>query len=142
MKRCGTRCGHGPSPRIVKLALGQEGREADLTFNTWEAILAELIVGDVFGADRIDYLLRDSLHTGVAYGRFDHHRLIQTMRILPAGTGPAGGGASTNGRGGGATRRSAWSAADIESAESLLIARYFMFSQVYFHPTRLIYDST
>ena len=28
----------------------------------------------------------------------------------------------------------------LESAEGLLIARYFMFSQVYFHPTRMIYD--
>jgi hypothetical protein len=28
--------------------------------------------------DRMDYLLRDSYHTGVAYGRFDHNRLIDT----------------------------------------------------------------
>jgi uncharacterized protein len=28
----------------------------------------------------------------------------------------------------------------LESAEGLLIARYFMFSQVYIHSTRLIYD--
>ena len=32
--------------------------------------------------DRMDYLLRDSHHTGVAYGRFDHYRLIDTLRIL------------------------------------------------------------
>lgn len=128
-----------PDPEdVVKLALGAE-EAPDLTFDTWEAILAEMVVGDVFGADRIDYLLRDSLHTGVAYGRFDHSRLIQTMRILPpapdraAGEGvPTGEEAvrSTLGvvRGG------------LESAEGLLVARYFMFSQVYFHPTRLIYD--
>jgi hypothetical protein len=28
----------------------------------------------------------------------------------------------------------------VEAAEGLWLARYFMFSQVYFHPTRLIYD--
>jgi HD superfamily phosphohydrolase len=129
-----------PEPEdVVKLALGPKDAQ-DLTFDTWEAILAEMIVGDVFGADRMDYLLRDSLHTGVAYGRFDHHRLIQTMRILPpapdrvgAAQAPAGEVAarSTLGivRGG------------LESAEGLLIARYFMFSQVYFHPTRMIYDT-
>lgn len=56
-----------PEPEdVVKLALGPKEAQ-DLTFDTWEAILAEMIVGDVFGADRIDYLLRDSLHTGVAY---------------------------------------------------------------------------
>jgi len=35
----------------------------------WEAILSEMIIGDGFGADRMDYLLRDSLHAGVGYGR-------------------------------------------------------------------------
>jgi uncharacterized protein len=34
-----------------------------VSFTPWEAILAEVIVGDAFGADRMDYLLRDSLHT-------------------------------------------------------------------------------
>ncbi len=32
-------------------------------------------------ADRIDYLLRDAIHTGVAYGRFDLDRLIHTLTI-------------------------------------------------------------
>jgi HD superfamily phosphohydrolase len=34
-------------------------------------------------------MLRDSLHTGVAYGRFDHNRLIATLRIIPGA--PEGG---------------------------------------------------
>jgi uncharacterized protein len=129
-----------PEPEdVVKVALGPEEAQ-DLTFDTWEAILAEAIVGDVFGADRIDYLLRDSLHTGVAYGRFDHHRLIQTMRILPPAPDPAGGGEAPTGE---EAARSTLGVVrgGLESAEGLLIARYFMFSQVYFHPTRLIYDT-
>jgi len=72
-----------PEPEdIVKLALGPK-KASDLKFNDWEFLLSEIIVGDAFGVDRMDYLLRDSLHTGVAYGRFDHFRLIDTMRILP-----------------------------------------------------------
>ena len=67
---------------IVKLALGPK-KANDLKFSDWESLLAEIIVGNAFGVDRMDYLLRDSLHTGVAYGRFDHFRLIDTMRILP-----------------------------------------------------------
>jgi uncharacterized protein len=129
-----------PEPEdVVKLALGpKEAKE--LTFNTWEAILAEMIVGDVFGADRIDYLLRDSLHTGVAYGRFDHHRLIQTMRILPPAPDLAGGEEAPTGE---EAARSTLGVVrgGLESAEGLLVARYFMFSQVYFHWTRLIYDT-
>ena len=67
---------------IVKLALGPE-KAADLTFTPLETILAEIIVGDAFGVDRMDYLLRDSHHIGVPYGKFDHYRLIDTLRILP-----------------------------------------------------------
>lgn len=129
-----------PEPEdVVKLALGPEEAK-DLTFDTWEAILAEMIVGDVFGADRMDYLLRDSQHTGVAYGRFDHNRLIQTMRILPPAPDPAGGELAPTGE---EAARSTLGVArgGLESAEGLLIARYFMFSQVYFHPTRMIYDT-
>lgn len=128
-----------PEPEdVVKLALGPEDAP-DLTFDTWEGILAEMIVGDVFGADRIDYLQRDSLHTGVAYGRFDYNRLIQTMRILLPAPDPGSEAASQRE----AAERSTLGVVrgGLESAEGLLVARYFMFSQVYFHPTRMIYDT-
>ena len=71
---------------IAKLALGRdEYRPKDRhdEFTTWQDILAEIIVGNVFGADRMDYLLRDSYNLGVPYGRFDHYRLIDTLRIAP-----------------------------------------------------------
>lgn len=38
---------------VVKLALGPK-EAPDLAFTTWETILAEIIVGDAFGADRMD----------------------------------------------------------------------------------------
>lgn len=112
---------------IAKIAVGQKTLRTE-TFTDWETILSEIIVGDAFGVDRMDYLLRDSLHTGVAYGRFDHHRLIDTLRILPGydenhqepSIGVEEGG--------------------VHSAQALLLARYFMYSQVYFHPIRRIYD--
>jgi HD superfamily phosphohydrolase len=111
---------------IVRVAVGAR-KAKDLTFSKWERILSEIIVGDAFGVDRIDYLLRDSHHTGVAYGKFDHYRLIDEIRILPsteASTEPALG----------------IEEGGIYSAEALALARYFMFSQVYYHPIRLIYD--
>jgi HD superfamily phosphohydrolase len=61
---------------VIKLALGPE--KAKTPFSVWEQLLSEIIVGDAFGADRIDYLLRDSYHLGVPYGHFDHHRLIDS----------------------------------------------------------------
>ncbi|HEX4785702.1 MAG TPA: HD domain-containing protein [Candidatus Sulfotelmatobacter sp.] len=111
---------------IVKLALGAR-KATDLEFSKWERILSEIIVGDAFGVDRIDYLLRDSHHTGVAYGKFDHYRLIDELRILPSVESADEAALGINGGG-------------IYSAEALALARYFMFSQVYYHPIRLIYD--
>jgi HD superfamily phosphohydrolase len=116
---------------IVKLAVGQK-KAKDLPFSDWEMILSEIIVGDAFGVDRMDYLLRDSHHAGVAYGRFDHYRLVDTLRILPVV--PPGEG--------GDTKEAALGVEEggIQSAEALMLARYFMYSQVYFHPIRRIYD--
>lgn len=119
------------SDDIAKLAVGPKKFKKQ-EFTDWEAVLSEIIVGDAFGVDRIDYLLRDSHHTGVAYGKFDHFRLIDTLRILPSA-------------GGSGEQRSAEPQLGVEegglhSAEALLLARYFMFTQVYYHPIRRIYD--
>jgi uncharacterized protein len=123
---------------IAKLAVGQSKAGA-VRFSTWEALLSEIIVGDAFGVDRIDYLLRDSHHAGVAYGKFDHHRLISTLRILPRP--PVGNG--IDGEEDEDESREPLLGIEhggIHAAEALLLARYFMFSQVYYHPVRLMYD--
>lgn len=74
----------------------------------------------------MDYLLRDSLHAGVDYGRFDWRRLVHTIEAAPGdeGEGPRLG-----------VSEGGWHA-----AEALVLARYFMFTQVYFHKTRVAYD--
>lgn len=115
---------------VVKLAISP-GKIPDIDLSVWEAILNEVITGDAFGVDRMDYLLRDSHHLGVAYGRFDHYRLIDCLRILPSAPsgseeqGPPSLGVEEGG---------------LHSAEALLLARYFMYRQVYFHRVRQIYD--
>ncbi len=111
---------------VAKIAVGPE-KMKNVSFSNWEALLSEIISGDTLGVDRMDYLLRDSHHAGVAYGRFDHHRLVDTVRVLPVSQesdeptlGLESGG--------------------IHSAEALLLARYFMFMQVYYHHVRMAYD--
>jgi HD superfamily phosphohydrolase len=111
---------------LVKIAVGPKVYDGP-AFERWESILTDIVTGDAHGVDRMDYLLRDSLHAGVAYGRFDHYRLIETVRIIPSPEsvdfpmlGIEEGG--------------------IHSAEALLLARYFMFTQLYLHPIRRIYD--
>jgi HD superfamily phosphohydrolase len=120
-----------PDPDLVaKIAIRPEiarkwfGKGTD--FSAWDLLMTDIVTGDAFGVDRIDYLLRDSHHAGVAYGRFDHYRLIDTLRIRPHPTlerpmiGIEKGG--------------------IHAAEALQLARQFMFLQLYYHHVRLAYD--
>ncbi|VVC01167.1 Deoxyguanosinetriphosphate triphosphohydrolase-like protein [uncultured archaeon] len=76
--------------------------------------LGGIITSDV-GADRMDYLLRDSHYTGVAYGVIDSDRVCSTVAIDPKGLY--------------ITERG------LPAAESLLVARFTMFSTVYLHKT-------
>jgi HD superfamily phosphohydrolase len=76
----------------------------------------------------MDYLLRDSHHTGVNYGRYDLHRLVSTARAF-----------ADPGRDQKAPRIGV-SSGGWHAAEALILARYSMHKQVYFHKTRLAYD--
>ena len=112
---------------VAKASVGQE-KMPGVKLTNWETLLSEIIVGDALGVDRMDYLLRDSLHAGVAYGKFDHHRLVDSLRILP----------DTNQESSEPTL--GVDIGGIHSAEALLLARYFMFVQVYHHHVRVAYD--
>ncbi|MFZ3201595.1 MAG: HD domain-containing protein [Candidatus Acidiferrales bacterium] len=83
------------------------------------------LISGQMDADRMDYLLRDSYHAGVQYGRFDLRRLISTIRAI---------------RYGGRAPRLGITEGGLHAAEALVLARYFMFTQVYFHKTRVAYD--
>ena len=78
-------------------------------------------VSGTLDVDRCDYLLRDSHMTGVRYGLYDLDRLLDTVRPLEA---PDGGGWGIGVEEGG-----------LHAVEALVMARYYMFTQVYFNPT-------
>ncbi len=84
------------------------------------------IVTSQLDADRADYLLRDSYHLGVHYGRYDLIRIITSLTAVQNREIDAPVLAIDEG---------GWHA-----AESLLWARYQMFTQVYLHKTRVAYD--
>lgn len=71
-------------------------------------------------ADRMDYLLRDSLHAGVAYGRYDWPRVLLTATAVEDLDDVPVIGVEEGG----------WHA-----AEGLILARYSIFTQIYFHHT-------
>jgi len=107
---------------ITYLAVGPKGGKIPKDVGT--RFLGELVFGDL-GVDRIDYLVRDSIHLGVQYGRFDYARLLNTLTFTHSEAGDPIVGIEEGG---------------IHSAEGLLLARHFMFLQVYFHPIRVLYD--
>ena len=74
--------------------------------------------------DKMDYLLRDSTFCGVNYGRFDVDRLISSLTVYVQNDCP----------------RLAISDGGVQAFEEFVLARYFMFIQVYFHRTRRYFD--
>jgi HD superfamily phosphohydrolase len=98
-----------------------EGKAAAGSAAIWQELVSSQL-----DADRIDYLLRDSFHAGVEYGRYDWRRLVNSVELVrDPESDPWRLGVSDGGR---------------HVAEGLIIARYMMFSQVYFHKTRVILD--
>lgn len=110
--------GPGAARKVAEIATGR-AKTREMAF------LSELLTGD-FGADRIDYLIRDSYHLGVQYGRFDVPRLLNTIhvRLNEEKQGP----------------ELALESGGLHTVEGFLLARYFMFLDVYFHKTRRILD--
>ena len=111
--------GNDSKERVAGIAIGKTRHQED-------SFLSELLAGDI-GTDRVDYLARDSHHLGVAYGRFDRHRLFNTLRVRHNETTQGPELAITEG--------------GLHAVEGFLLARYFMFVDVYFHRTRRILDT-
>ncbi|MBC5799381.1 MAG: HD domain-containing protein [Candidatus Eremiobacteraeota bacterium] len=82
-------------------------------------VLREIVSGPNLDADRMDYLLRDGYFTGVVSGRYDADQLIGALRVFEQCGRPVLG---VDGRG-------------TVALESFVLARYMMFSTVYFHHT-------
>jgi HD superfamily phosphohydrolase len=67
--------------------------------------------------DRMDYLLRDAMNTGVSYGRFELARLIRSLAFVDGVVLLKGSG--------------------LHTVEQYILARYFMYTQVYLHPVTI-----
>lgn len=78
--------------------------------------------------DKMDYLLRDSHYCGVTYGKYDLNRFVSTLTVYK----------DTRDN----TLQIAIERGGIQALEEFILARYFMFIQVYFHKTRRFLDKT
>lgn len=80
----------------------------------------KIISGDL-DVDRMDYLVRDSYYTGVAYGVIDTERLLYSLKYCDDDLVLTSKG--------------------VQAAESTLLARYFMYPTVYQHHTTRIVNA-
>ncbi|ELZ10238.1 metal-dependent phosphohydrolase HD sub domain protein [Natrinema thermotolerans DSM 11552] len=85
-------------------------RVADLVAG--EGRFGQLVSGEL-DVDRMDYLVRDAHHTGVPYGTIDHGRLVRELTFVDGELVLAEG--------------------NVQTAESLLVARALMNPTVYSH---------
>ena len=92
----------------------------------YEAGFVRELISGPLDADKMDYLLRDSLYCGVEYGKYDFGRIMDTLifydgeddRSMRLGLDDGG----------------------VHAVEGFILARYFMFNQVYLHGVRRSYD--
>jgi hypothetical protein len=108
-------------PKIGKV-LADLKQEVLEVFNG-ESLESDIVSGSL-DVDKLDYLRRDSYHTGVAYGLFDIERVIRTICKICD------------------TERDylAIEEKGKDALESYRLARYAMHIQIYEHHTRLIAD--
>jgi len=102
--------------------LGSSKQELLDIFNG-DSLESDIISGSL-DVDKMDYLRRDSHHTGVAYGIFDLERVIRTLCSF-----------KEDGR-----EYIAIGEKGMDALESYRVARYAMHMQVYEHHARLIAD--
>lgn len=98
-------------------------RVVDLVRGKHELQFLARAVSGTFDVDRCDYLLRDAHFTGVGYGKFDLDWLLRSLRFGLDDGSEGGPPLAIDG------------AKGIPAIESFLLARLFMFQQVYFHKT-------
>ncbi len=107
------RHGDGLDRREVQQVLAKEARGP-------RRLLSEIVTSEL-DVDKMDYLRRDSLYCGVEYGSYDLERLIDTVAPIED---------PTNGQ-----WRLGVDHGGVHALEALVMARYYMFTQVYFNVT-------
>ncbi len=127
-----------PSSEVNRVLIGADPylpqRVAELVRGHHELPYLANIVSGTFDVDRCDYLLRDAHATGARYGEFDLGWLLRSLRLSDTARGDARSAEhSATGKPGACPTLSLDGTKGLSAIESFLLARHFMFQQVYFH---------
>lgn len=111
-------------------------RDLDITANevanlvisesTIAAGFVQELISSPWDVDKMDYLLRDSHYCGVQYGTYDLGRILNTLTLDPE---PDSG-----------SLKLAIDEGGLHALEAFVLARYYMFTQIYFHDVRRAFD--
>ena len=111
----------GVNRALVSLDPSMPARVADLVHGRHPLAYLAKAVSGTFDVDRCDYLLRDAHATGVRYGNYDLEWLLRSLRLSPVT------------REGKAPALAIDGAKGLPAIEAFILARLFMFQQVYLH---------
>ena len=91
----------------------------------------KLLMDSDFDCDRLDYVVRDAVLTGVQYGRIELDYLIENMSLQPLPYQSKGSTQQTI-----AVNKNR----ALHALEHYLMARYYMYAQIVYHRTVRIYE--
>ena len=114
------------TPELLWLIYHQENAELDEKYVMPDYKFLKSFLDSELDCDKMDYLLRDSYYCGVNYGKYDLNRLLCSLTVYH--------NAEHN------ILQLAIERGGVPAFEEFVIARYFMFIQVYFHKTRRYLD--
>lgn len=99
--------------------------EGHLYYGSDKLMLLHEFLDSFLDADKLDYLRRDSYMCGLSYGNFEFNDLIKSLTLVPTKSGVYHLGITPEG---------------VHALEGFILARYYMFSEVYLDPISCLYD--
>ena len=116
------------TPQLLWMIYGEKAQEhlLDDAYIWPDFMFLKSFMDGEMDCDKMDYLLRDSKYCGVSYGIYDLDRFISTITVYKNPKEKI--------------MQLAISSGGIQALEEFVLARYFMFIQVYFHKTRRYLD--
>ncbi|NMA84091.1 MAG: HD domain-containing protein [Epulopiscium sp.] len=114
------------TPKLLWLIYGEKNPELDSEYIMPDYKFLKSFMDSELDCDKMDYLLRDSYYCGVNYGKYDLNKLLSSLNVFYKPSDKIMHLAVDRG--------------GVHAFEEFVIARYFMFIQVYFHKTRRYLD--
>ena len=107
--------------RVLKMAdKNLPAKIAQVINHTYPNPIPVQLISSQLDVDRLDFLLRDAYFTGTPYGHIDLDRLLRGITAIEG--------------------RLVFKENNVSNIENIILGRYHMYTQVYFHPVAYCYE--